>query len=169
MSTVYDLLDRLSEIGATIRPAGDHLILRAGSRPVPAELVKRIHEAKADVLAVLLPEPSSEARRWQERFTVLTFAWGAGKRDWEAARRLAWGDLQNEWHKKHGRRWPVWQCAGCERPIGGLEAIDLPDNSRVHFEPIDCMLNYGVRWRGDAQKALLALGLRPPNCDGSEP
>jgi hypothetical protein len=90
VSTVYDLLDRLTEIGATIRPAGDHLILRAGSRPVPAELVKRIHEAKADVLAVLLP-PSSEARRWQERFTVLTFAWGAGKRDWEAARRLAKG------------------------------------------------------------------------------
>jgi hypothetical protein len=55
VSTVNDLLDRLTEIGATIRPAGDHLILRAGSRPVPAELVKRIHEAKAEVLAFYCP------------------------------------------------------------------------------------------------------------------
>lgn len=168
MSTVHELLDRLSEIGATIRPAGNQLILRAGSKSVPAELVKRVHEAKAEVLAALSPEASA-ALRWQERFTVLTFAWGAGKRDWEAATRLAWGDLQNEWHKRYGRRWPSWQCAGCERPIGGLEAIDLPDNSRVHFEPIDCMLNYGVRWRGEAQQALLALGLRPPNSDERRP
>jgi hypothetical protein len=166
--SVYDLLDRLTEIGATIRPAGDHLILRAGSKPVPAELVKRIHEAKVEVFAALLPE-ANEARHWQERFTVLTFAWGAGKRDWEAAKRLAWGDLQNEWHKRHGRRWPAWQCAGCERPISGIEAIDLPDSSRVHFEPIDCTLKYGLRWRGDAQKALLSLGLKPPNFADSQP
>ena len=166
MTTVCDLLDRLSEIGATIRPAGGHLILRAGSKPVPADLVKRLHKAKAEVLATLVPEVI-EGRRWRERFTVLTFAWGAGKRDWEAARRLAWCDLQNEWHKRHGRRWPAWQCAGCERPIGGLDAIDLPDKSRVHFEPIDCMINYGLRWRGDAQRGLIALGLKPPNFDES--
>lgn len=43
MSSVSELLDRLAEIGATIRPAGDHLILRAGSKPVPAALVKRLH------------------------------------------------------------------------------------------------------------------------------
>jgi hypothetical protein len=164
VSTVNDLLDRLTEIGATIRPAGDHLILRAGCKPVPAELVKRIRQTKAEVLAALLPE-AIEARRWYERYTALTFAWGAGKRDWEATRRLAWGDLQNEWHSRHGRRWPAWQCAGCEQPIGGLDAIDLPDGNRVHFEPIDCMINYGLRWRGDAQKGLLALGLKPPNFD----
>ena len=166
MSTVYELLDRLSEIGATITPVGDHLILRAGSKPVPADLVRRLQKAKAEVLATLAPE-AIEDRRWHEQFTALTFAWGAGKRDWEAARRLAWGELQNEWHKTHGRRWPAWLCAGCERPIGVLDAIDLPDGSRVHFGPIDCMINYGLRWRGDAQRALIALGLTPPNFDES--
>ena len=159
MSSVSELLDRLAEIGATIRPAGDHLILRAGSKPVPAALVKRLHRAKAEVLAVISPE----APYWGRRFTALTFAWGAGKRDWQTARRLAWGDLQNEWHKKHGRQWPQWQCAGCEKPIGGLDAVNLSDGNRVHFEPIDCMIDFGRRWRGDARTALVGLGLEPPD------
>ena len=129
MSTVHELLDRLSEIGATIRPAGNHLILRAGSKPVPAELVKRIHEAKVEVFAALLPE-ANEARHWQERFTVLTFAWGAGKRDWEAAKCLAWGDLQNEWHKRHGRRWPAWQCVAKKV----LERLATSDKTTIVIE-----------------------------------
>jgi hypothetical protein len=158
VSSANELLDRLAEIGATVRPAGDHLILRAGPNPVPAALVKRLHRAKAQVLAVISPE----ARYWGQRFTALTFAWGAGKRDWQAAKRLAWGDLQNEWHKTHGRRWPQWQCAGCEKPIGGLDAVSLPDGNRVHFEPIDCLIDFGRRWRGDAHRALVGLGLEPP-------
>jgi hypothetical protein len=60
MSGVNELLDRLAEIGATIRSAGDHLILRAGPKPVPAALVKRLHRAKAQVLAVISPA----ARYW---------------------------------------------------------------------------------------------------------
>jgi hypothetical protein len=52
MSSVSELLDRLAEMGATIRSEGDHLILRAGSKPVAAALVKRLHRAKAEVLAV---------------------------------------------------------------------------------------------------------------------
>jgi hypothetical protein len=85
-----------------------------------------------------------------------------GDRGWSAARRLAWGDLQNEWHLRRGQRWPVWQCAGCEAPIGGLPALDLPDGNRVHFEPIDCLIAFGKRWRDAADAALLALGLEPP-------
>jgi hypothetical protein len=105
MSTVDELLDSLARIGATIRPAGDRLILRAGPRAVPADLVRRIRQSKSELLAAVSPQ-ANEARYWHERFTALTFAWGAGKRDWESARRLAWGDLQNEWHAKYGRRRP---------------------------------------------------------------
>lgn len=167
MSAVFELLDRLTEIGATIRPAGDNLILRAGSKTVPAELVKRIHQRKAEVLEALSQE-AVEGRRWHKRFTALSFAWGAGKRDSVAAKRLAWGDLQNEWHNLHGHRWPMWQCAGCQMPIGSLDAINLPDGNRVHFEPIDCLISFGRRWRGDADAALIALGLEPPDAgDGT--
>ena len=78
MSTVDRLLDNLSRIGATIRPAGDRLILRAGATGVPAELVRRIR-AKSELLAAVSPQ-GYETRYWHERFTALTFAWGAGTR-----------------------------------------------------------------------------------------
>jgi hypothetical protein len=79
---------------------------------------------------------------------------------------LAWGDLQNEWHRVHGLRWPASQCAGCDAPIGGLRTLDLPDGNRVHFEPIDCLINFGNRWRSAANTALIGLGLEPPHSDG---
>ena len=86
----------------------------------------------------------------------------------EEARRPAWGDVENEWHELHGRRWPAWQCAGCNAPVGGSQALNLPDGNRVHFEPIDCLIRFGKRWRGDASEALVALGLEPPRRDGSQ-
>jgi hypothetical protein len=48
-------LDRLAEVGAKVEAAGNRLIVRAGPRPVPGELVQRLREAKADVLAGLAP------------------------------------------------------------------------------------------------------------------
>ena len=79
----------------------------------------------------------------------------------EEARRPAWGDVENEWHELHGRRWPAWQCAGCNAPVGGSQALNLPDGNRVHFEPIDCLIRFGKRWRGAACEALVAFGLEP--------
>ena len=66
------------------------------------------------------------------------------------------------------RRWPAWQCAGCNAPLGGSQALNLPDGNRVHFDPIDCLIRFGNRWRGDAHKALVACGLEPPNVVGEE-
>jgi hypothetical protein len=28
-------------------------------------------------------------------------------------------------------------------PLGGLQALDLPDGNRVHFKPIDCVIRFG--------------------------
>ena len=71
--------------------------------------------------------------------------------------------VENEWHELHGRRWPSWQCAGCNAPLDGSQALNLPDGNRVHFEPIDCLICFGKRWRGDASEALVAFGLEPPS------
>jgi len=162
VSAVHELLDRLTELGATVRPEGDRLILRAGARPVPAELVRRLRRAKPEVLAALATA-AAEARCWRERFTARTFAWAAArKRAWRDAQRLAWSDLQNEWHALHGRRWPASQCAGCEQPISGRPTVDLPDGNRVHLEPVGCLIKFGHRWRGEADAALAALGLNSP-------
>jgi hypothetical protein len=53
MSAAIDVLNDLAVIGATIRPEGDQLILRAGATPVPAGLVGRIRRAKAELLTAL--------------------------------------------------------------------------------------------------------------------
>jgi N6-adenosine-specific RNA methylase IME4 len=53
MSTAGDLLADLDLIGARLEPAGDRLILRAGPTAVPSALVRRVREAKADLLATL--------------------------------------------------------------------------------------------------------------------
>jgi hypothetical protein len=106
---------------------------------------------------------NTEARRWRDRLATRIVDWFHGDRGWEEARRLAWGDVENEWHELHGRCWLSWQCAGCNAPIGGSQALNLPDGNRVHFEPIDCLIRFGKRWRGDASEALVAFGLEPPS------
>jgi hypothetical protein len=53
MNSVSSLLHDLETIGATVRPAGGHLVLRAGHKPVPGELVRRIRQLKLDLLEYL--------------------------------------------------------------------------------------------------------------------
>ena len=162
------VLRRAQDAGLRVEAAGDKLMVRGPKRA--EAVVKLLAEHKTEVLAVLAPTDqdkmadAANAHRWRGRLTGLAFAWSlGGNRDWDAARRLAWGDVENVWHERHGRRYPAWQCAGCKRPVGGLEALDLPDGNRVHFEPIDCLLRFGRRWRGEARAALIALGLDPPD------
>jgi len=81
---------------------------------------------------------------------------------------LAWGEIENRWHLKHGERVPRDLCAGCRRPIGSADALDLIDGTRVHIAASqDCLIRHGKRWRANATRALRALGLRPPTsaCD----
>jgi len=123
-------------------------------------VVKLLAEHKSAVLAALVP--IGQQQEWRERFTAWTFRWSCERRPWEEARRLAWGDLQNQWHFLHGQRWPSWQCAGCHQPIDGLAALNLADGNRVHFDNIDCLITFGRRWRGVADQQLAAFGLEPP-------
>ena len=53
MSAAHEVLRHLNAIGATIEPTGDRLLLRAGLRPVPADVIRRVKEAKAELLALL--------------------------------------------------------------------------------------------------------------------
>ena len=130
-------------------------------------VVKLLAEHKAEVLAALSPSFVS-ATCWRERFVAKSVQWFVGGRHWNAAKRLAWGDLENEWHHQYGKRCPPWQCAGCGAPIGDSLALNLPDGNHVQFEPFDCLIRFGKRWRSDARKALVALGLEPPGFDGDQ-
>jgi hypothetical protein len=159
------VLSRARDAGLKVEAVGDKLMVRGPKRA--EAVVKLLAQHKAEVLAALSPSIIG-ARWWRERFTAKAVQWFLGDRNWEAAKRLAWGDLENEWHHQHGKRCPSWQCAGCDAPIGGSQALNLPDGNRVHFEPIDCLIRFGKRWRGAAREALVAFGLEPPGLGGDQ-
>jgi hypothetical protein len=173
------LLHRAQEAGLRIEPMGEKLLVRGPKR---AEAVVKLLEAhKGEVLAALARgastsergdqesvTDSTEAHRWRDRLAARIVDWFHGDRGWQEAQGLAWGDVENEWHELHGQRWPSWQCAGCDALIGGSQALNLPDGNRVHFEPIDCLIRFGKRWRGAACEALVAFGLEPPGLDGDQ-
>jgi hypothetical protein len=53
MSIAACLLEELAGIGAKVEPAGTNLILRAGLQPIPPQLVRRVRDAKTDLIAIL--------------------------------------------------------------------------------------------------------------------
>jgi hypothetical protein len=59
MSVAREVLCHLEAIGATIEPAGDRLLVRAGSKPIPASVIRRVQEAKPELLALLQREATA--------------------------------------------------------------------------------------------------------------
>lgn len=47
------LIEELAGIGAKIETTGNDLVLRAGPHPIPSQLVRRVRDAKSDLIAVL--------------------------------------------------------------------------------------------------------------------
>ena len=66
MNVAQSLLDDLAGIGATVEMVHDRLILRAGSTEIPGTLVKRIREAKRELMTVLGAEKDRGAARAHE-------------------------------------------------------------------------------------------------------
>jgi hypothetical protein len=107
MNGVDELLDQLKELGATLSPNGDRLIVRAGAQPVPAGLIRQIHRTKAEVLQAI-SSAKVEARFWQHRLTVLTHDCQKNNESSTRARaRASWGLTERtekcRWHLT-GRR-----------------------------------------------------------------
>ena len=67
MNRAHHVLDELAGIGAKIEPAGENLILRAGRTAIPASLVRRVRDAKNDLIAIL---SLSAAREQPDEFSI---------------------------------------------------------------------------------------------------
>ena len=85
---------------------------------------------------------------------------------WATAREAATASVPAMWPgAAMSRGLGVWQrqllAALEERPTVSLV-------NGVHFEPIDCLIRFGKRWRGAACEALVAFGLEPPGLDGDQ-
>jgi hypothetical protein len=167
MSAAADLLDRLAQIGATVRLArDDRLIVRAGATPIPAELVRRLREAKAEVLATLAP--ARHSAWWHRHFIIRTIEreLGGGYRSHRDAELLAFGDMVLEWHRTHGASPYPRRCAGCGDELPDFAGIVVDrGGARVHFDEArrnECIIAYGAKWRATAVVGLQALGLDVP-------
>jgi hypothetical protein len=176
MSAAHNLLDRLTEIGATVMPAnGGRLILRAGPRPVPGELVRQLRETKTEIIALIAlrgardddPQRSTGGAWWRDRFTARIAHWSLdGQRPWQEAERLAFGEMILDWNRLHGARPEPGRCAGCGDEMANDVGFGVDSNGTcVHFGGVrrdDCIIAYGQKWRSAAIAGLRALGVDPP-------
>jgi hypothetical protein len=171
VSAAFDLLQSATAAGAKFTVSQDRVIVSA-PRPLAPELVVELRRAKAEILRLLAAEASVgtvcqlsiDAVWWLNHFMIRAIHWELrGKRTRSEAEPLAFNDLVDEWRKRYGRRWPAWQCAGCDEPIGGLPTLTLADENRIHFrEDNECLIRFGRRWHDEAIAGLRALGLEPP-------
>jgi hypothetical protein len=171
MSAARQVLDRLAAIGATVECTGARLVLRAGAVAVPADVIAALREHKADLLELLSsPKTTSasvpiwNASDWRhfygERAAIRQYDGGYSRAEAES---LAWGEVVNEWHFRHGDRIPTSRCAGCGNLISGTAALELPDGCRVHVvNGFDCLTRYSAKWLRAAERALVEMGLMPP-------
>jgi len=148
------LLRQARQAGLVVALDGERLVIRGPKRA--EQMARLLIENKPEIVAALAG-PSEWHAGHREALTY----WGA-LHPTEEATQLAWGELQNRWHRLHTERVPEWQCAGCGEPIGGLAALDFGDGNRAHLDRLDCLIRYGAQWRGAATQALAGMGLQPP-------
>jgi hypothetical protein len=148
------LLREARAAGLSLARDGDELVIRGPRRAEP--VARMLLSRKPEVIRAL-----SDATGWPARHHEALDHWRALRPQHEAEW-LAWGELEDRWNKLHGERVAPDLCCGCRRPIGDVEALDLADGNRVHFDDLDCLLQHGERWRHAATRALVTLGLRPP-------
>ena len=170
------LLRRAHDAGLRLKPVGDRLLVEGPRRAEP--LVRLLATHKAEVMAALTVgddrgEPAPRARSaavetgyWRnffdERAAHREMDGGYSRAD---AERLAFGEIILEWHRQHGARPDAHRCACCGDDLSGESGLTLGDGSRVHFDGVrgvDCIIAYGVKWRGAAVTALRKLGFDPP-------
>jgi hypothetical protein len=150
------LLRKAKDAGLTVQVDGNNLLVRGPRRlePVARELLRH----KTIVMAAL----SSEWQCFYDERTAIRQHGGYYSR--QEAERLAWGEVVNEWHMTHGKRTPHDLCAGCLKSIDDAEELlDHADGTRTHLaDGFECITEHGDRWRGAAEKALVAMGLTKP-------
>ena len=138
MSQAHFVLNELAGIGAKIESNGTRLILRAGATEIPASLVRRVRDAKNDLIAILsLPaageqqdEFSIEARlvQWLDQNPVPSpagrCAW-CGHRETSSAVVVPFGTVPGTHTWLHPRCWRPWQLARRATAISNVQAGQL--------------------------------------------
>jgi hypothetical protein len=154
LNVARDLLDDLAIIGATVEPAGNRLILRAGSTAIPATLVSRVREAKADLIAMLAPRKNRGVIREKQEHV--------GKSADQQFKHRTLEACIVEWLNQHPAPSMPERCARCGKPKSPSPVV-LPFGTEpgthtwLHAE---CWPAWHQVRRADAIAALRAKGIR---------
>ena len=130
MNVAYDLLDDLAVIGATLQPAGDRLILRAGRTAIPAALVHRVREAKADLIATLAGDEARGACivKWLNQHPAPSqsgrCAW-CGRPESPGAVVVPFGTEAGTHAWLHAGCWPAWYQRRREEAVLALREMGI--------------------------------------------
>jgi hypothetical protein len=111
---VERLIIEVAAAGGVIQHAGDKIKLTA-PQPLPADLFARIREAKPALLAILA-EASDWRDLYEERAAIREFDGGYPRAE---AERLAWGELEDHWHRLHGGGRPCGNAPGAASQSAG--------------------------------------------------
>jgi hypothetical protein len=116
MSSAEDLLNDLTGIGATIEPAGDRLVLRAGPTAIPATLVSQIRKAKHQLMAALVVREErgvvqTDVVRRRERETP-----NSPQVEEQTLRQRTFEDFVIQWLNQHPSPSASGHCAWCGSP-----------------------------------------------------
>lgn len=134
MNAARLLLDELALIGATVAPAGERLVLRAGPKQaIPAALVRRVRDAKKDLLAELATRPEREYEnsivRWLDQnpqpSSPARCAWCC-KPETTAAVVVPFGTVPGTHTWLHAECWRAWSVARREVAIIALTRYERP-------------------------------------------
>jgi hypothetical protein len=113
MSAASQLLEELADIGASVEPLGTLLILRAGPNPVPPTLVRRVREAKQDIIEIF-HAPEGRIVRWLDEHPAPSSpgrcAW-CREPDRSDAVVLPFGTVPGTHAWLHARCWGAWHAA----------------------------------------------------------
>ncbi len=115
-----------------------------------------------------------QAERQARQDCALSGPDGDDRADWRAwigawaehhGREWVWSLAESAWHGRHGQRVDPAICPGCGMPIGQRRLLEMGDGARVHLDDrsgLDCLIQYGARWRGAAAAGLIEIGLPRP-------
>jgi hypothetical protein len=154
MNAARDLLADLEQIGARLEPFGDRLILRAGPRMIPAALVRRVREAKADLLATLIVCPDRTAFRGYENKEPCENPSDHQARDRTFESRV------NKWLNQHLIPSAPGRCAWCGKPeLPGAVVLPFGTEPASHtWLHAECWPTWYQARREEAIAALRTMG-----------
>ena len=161
MNPAHDLLKDLTGIGATIEPAGDRLILRAGPTAIPATLVGRVRRAKRELMAALVARKDCGGLRTDDD--------RRGEKDLTAPqqskdrnfRHRAFEDFVIQWLNQHPAPSVPGHCAWCGSPeTMGARVVPFGSEPWTHtwLHP-ECWSAWHRARRIEATRALEAMGI----------